>query len=147
MPVSSRLRRDRRGIVTIVFALTAPLLLGCAGLGVDVVFWYRDAARLQQIADRAALSAAAALAGGGPVEPEGVAAAVARADAEPDMTVSAGPPFSGPHVGNPLAVEVVMAAPQRRFFARLFLGGEGGLTRRAVALGQPKQLPAARLVE
>lgn len=132
----------------IVFALSAPLLLGCAGLGVDVVFWYRDVARMQQIADRAALSAAGVLAAGGkPKAAAAVAEAVATADADDGVVIAAAIPARGPHAGDALAIEVTLTTTQPRFFARLYLDGDSQLGARAVALAKPKAVPAARLVE
>ncbi len=145
---AGRLLADRRGVAVIVFALSAPLLLGCAGLGVDVVFWYRDVARMQQIADRAAISGSGLLAAGGtPAAAAAVASAVATADGEAGFNVAAGIPSAGPHAGDPLAIEVTLVTTQPRFFSRLFLDGDGALGARAVALAKPKAIPAARLVE
>lgn len=53
----SRLRRDRRGNFTILFALTVPLLVILVGMGVDFSIALSDKSRLDLAADAAALAA------------------------------------------------------------------------------------------
>jgi Flp pilus assembly protein TadG len=53
-----RVRRARRGTVSIIFALLAVPLLGTVGLAIDYGFWCQSYATLRMAADAAALSAA-----------------------------------------------------------------------------------------
>jgi hypothetical protein len=53
-----RLWRDRRGATAVLVAVTLPILLAFAGLGVDVGWWYTIKRQNQSSADAAALSAA-----------------------------------------------------------------------------------------
>ena len=53
-----RLRRDRSGATAVIVALSAPILLAMAGLGVDAGFWYTIKRQNQSAADAAAISAA-----------------------------------------------------------------------------------------
>jgi Flp pilus assembly protein TadG len=55
---------NRRGAVSVIFAAAAPVLLGFAALGVEVGLWYQVHAKLQAIADAAAISGARELAAG-----------------------------------------------------------------------------------
>jgi hypothetical protein len=49
-------RRDERGLVLVWMALILVVLLGMAGFGVDLGFWYLRSAKLQRAADAAALA-------------------------------------------------------------------------------------------
>lgn len=49
---------DRRGVVAIIVALCAPVLIGCVALAIDVSYWYGTKQILQNAADAAAMSAA-----------------------------------------------------------------------------------------
>jgi Flp pilus assembly protein TadG len=53
-----RLWRDRSGATAVIVALSAPILLAMAGLGVDAGFWYTIKRQNQSAADAAAISAA-----------------------------------------------------------------------------------------
>lgn len=56
--------RDRRGSVATIFALVAPALVGFTALGVEAGMWYTTKARLQEVADSAAMAADRELAAG-----------------------------------------------------------------------------------
>jgi Flp pilus assembly protein TadG len=53
-----RVRADRRGGVVLTVAIALPVLMGAAGLAVDLGQWYRERATLQVAADAAAIGAA-----------------------------------------------------------------------------------------
>ena len=60
------LRADRRGGVAIITALAAVVLIGFAGLAIDVASWQVTKRQMQGAADQAAIGAVVAyLAGGG----------------------------------------------------------------------------------
>jgi len=48
----------RRASVALIYGLSAPLLIGAAGLSVDVGYWYQTQTSLQSAADAAAMAAA-----------------------------------------------------------------------------------------
>jgi hypothetical protein len=52
------LRQDESGVVAVVTALALTVLLGSAGLAVDLGMWYRDSRLLQNASDAAAIAAA-----------------------------------------------------------------------------------------
>lgn len=56
-----RRRRAERGAVAVIVAIMFPVIVGVAGLSIDVGSWYETQAQLQNAADAAALAAAAYL--------------------------------------------------------------------------------------
>ncbi|WP_292261933.1 pilus assembly protein TadG-related protein, partial [Mesorhizobium sp.] len=50
--------RDAGGNVAIIFALTLPIVVGGAGLGVETSYWYYSSLKLQATADAAAYAGA-----------------------------------------------------------------------------------------
>lgn len=54
----SRLRRDNRGNILVIFGFALPLLIGALGLAVDGATWYETKRSLQNAADQAAVAAA-----------------------------------------------------------------------------------------
>lgn len=58
-----RRRREERGAMAVVIALLLPVIVGCAGLSIDVGSWYLTRAQLQNAADAAALAGAGDLPG------------------------------------------------------------------------------------
>eukprot|EP01030_Chromulinospumella_sphaerica_P021552 gene21552-21499_t len=59
-----RFRKDTRGNVAIMAALTVSLVTAGAGFGVEAGYWFYDTTRMQQAADAAAFAAAAELRSG-----------------------------------------------------------------------------------
>jgi Flp pilus assembly protein TadG len=57
-PIWVRFWRDRRGVVAIAVAVLLPVLIGFAGLGVEVGLWFAIQRQNQSAADAAAISAA-----------------------------------------------------------------------------------------
>src|SRR3954452_11366803 len=47
-----------RGNIAVIFALTLPIVVGGAGLGVETSYWYYSSLKLQAIADAAAYAGA-----------------------------------------------------------------------------------------
>src|SRR5262249_13050961 len=50
--------RDRAGSLSIMVAVSAPVLLGAMGLGTEVAYWYWHQRAMQNAADAAAIAAA-----------------------------------------------------------------------------------------
>lgn len=61
-------RRDDRGNIAVMSALTMPLLVGSIGFGVEVTTWYHNDLVLQQTADKAVYAAAIELRAGSSYE-------------------------------------------------------------------------------
>ena len=57
-PVMTRLARDERGVIIIMFALLLPIMIGFIGMGVEVAYWFQDRRDLQAAADAGALAGA-----------------------------------------------------------------------------------------
>ena len=117
------------GVSAIAFAITAPILIGMAGLGVEVGTWYVYHRRLQNAADVASIAAAVevAYATDGtqnkslassivPVEVARNGIPTAKLDT---LTVNV-PPTTGSHVGDNGAVEVLLSQKFARNFSSLF---------------------------
>lgn len=57
-PIWARFWRDRRGVVAVAVAILLPVLIGFAGLGIEVGMWFAIQRQNQSAADAAAISAA-----------------------------------------------------------------------------------------
>jgi len=134
--------RDRRGLTAITFALSLPAIVGAAGLGVEVGYWFLEERRLQTAADLAANAGAVALrsgANGSAVEDvvEREAEKNGFAPATGAITVNT-PPASGSHQTN-RAVEVLLESTVQRYFTSLFAEEPLTLRVRSVAAYENEQ--------
>lgn len=122
----------RRGNVAIVFALSLPLVVGGAALGVETTYWYYKRLAMQEAADSAAYAGALdKRSGGDDTEVAAVAKLTSSQNgfAEPKTTiqvVSAAANGGG-------AVEVVLTDKAERFFTGMFLAKDPTLLTRATA--------------
>jgi hypothetical protein len=114
---------DRQANTAIMFALTLPLIVGAAGLGVETGFWYLKKRELRTAADVAAFAGAVEKRGGGS---SGEIDVVSLNEATEHGFLSAtgtiavnDPPTSGSHQ-NGHSVEVILTMPAERFFSALF---------------------------
>jgi hypothetical protein len=120
--ICRRFARDSRGAVALIFAIVLPVLLGAAGLGIEVGSWLVYRRAVQGVADAAAVSAATAIAyKGNPVtEAETIAALNGYKSGVDGTTVTINyPPKSGSHAGNDSAVEVIITEPGSNWFSAL----------------------------
>ncbi|TIT00781.1 MAG: hypothetical protein E5W87_18150 [Mesorhizobium sp.] len=128
---------DTSGNVAIIFALSLPIVVGGAGLGVETSYWYYSSLKLQAVADAAAYAGALEKVSGSD-KPAIVSAATLSA-ASNGFAASTGiievftPPSSGPNVAKK-AVEVIVHQNLDRFFTSIFTQNEVGAQARAVAL-------------
>ncbi|RWB25375.1 MAG: hypothetical protein E5V25_05590 [Mesorhizobium sp.] len=143
-PISRRFVRCLRrrclgtsGNVAIIFALSLPIVVGGAGLGVETSYWYYSSLKLQAVADAAAYAGALEKVSGSD-KPAIVSAATLSATSN-GFAASTGtievftPPSSGPNVAKK-AVEVIVHQNLDRFFTSIFTQNEVGARARAVAL-------------
>jgi Flp pilus assembly protein TadG len=127
---------DRTGATAVVVGLASMIVLGFAGLGTEVGYWYFTHRDLQNSADSAAMSAVAALENiqGTPdathqtqatSEAEAAAASYGFVNTKNGVTVTVNiPPLHGAYTSTPNAVEVIISEPQQRFLtAALTLNG------------------------
>jgi len=86
---------DRRGASAVLTALAAMMLMGFAGLGIDVASWEVTQRQMQGAADQAAIGAVVAyLAGGGDSttsQAKGITASYGFTDGQNGVTVSVNP--------------------------------------------------------
>lgn len=130
---------DDLGSTAVVVALSMPLVIGGAGLGVETSYWYYKDLQLQAAADAAAYAGALEKRAGSK-SPAVVMAAtkVAAANGFASATGTAvlnSPPQSGTHKTSK-AVEVVLEENAARFFSSFFIQTPVVLRARAVAAFQ-----------
>ena len=129
---------DRSGSTVLLTAIAFPVLLGFAGLAVDVVSWYSEKRVVQASANAAAVAAALETFRG--ASRTGSAAA-ATSDAErngfdpaSDSIIVESPPSSGSFAGKAGAVAVTVRRRATVYFAQAFLRTPVEIAGRAVAL-------------
>jgi len=131
--------RDEAGVTAVVIGLSMTVLMGFAGLAVDMGIWYSDRRAAQGAADSAAYSGAIDLGAGDTAT--GVTAAAKAIAAQYGLVHGSGgvtvtvnqPPASGSHTTTTGAVEVIIQKTESRFFASFFLNS-AAVAARAVAV-------------
>jgi len=117
------------GSSAIAFAITAPILIGMAGLGVEVGTWYVYNRRLQNAADVASIAAAVEVAyATDGTKNQSLANSIVPVEVArngiPTATLTAWtanvPPKTGSHVGDSGAVEVILTQKYARSLSGLF---------------------------
>src|SRR5438445_2002993 len=132
-----RFSRDQSGSYVILSALLMPVLVGTAGLGTEVGWWYYKHKNMQSAADSGAVSAATAVTAGTDLaaEANAVTANYGYANSVNNVTIAVNqPPKTGNYTLNSQAVEVVVSQPQQRLLSALFGSDPVLITARAVAL-------------
>ncbi|WP_336618905.1 TadE/TadG family type IV pilus assembly protein [Mesorhizobium sp. WSM4962] len=127
--------RDTAGNVAVIFALTLPIVVGGAGLGVETSYWYYSSLKLQATADAAAYAGALEKVAGSSTAAITTAATQSATDnglANVTITVHT-PPTSGSHMTNK-AVEVILNQSLDRMFTAIFSESKVPERTRAVAL-------------
>ncbi|WP_292431485.1 pilus assembly protein TadG-related protein [Mesorhizobium sp.] len=118
-----------------IFALTLPVVVGGAGLGVETSYWYYSSLKLQATADAAAYAGALEKIQGSDTATITTAATQSAASnglGDGTITVHT-PPTSGPHTANK-AVEVILNQNLDRVFTSIFSESKVPEQARAVAL-------------
>jgi len=123
------------GNVAIIFALTLPVVVGGAGLGVETSYWYYSSLKLQSAADAAAYAGALEkIAGSDNPTITTAATQSATSNGLGDGTIVVNtPPASGPNTGKK-AVEVILNQNLDRMFTSIFTQSKVPEQARAVAL-------------
>jgi Flp pilus assembly protein TadG len=114
MRVLNKLLTNDAGNVLMIGAAAAPLLIGAAAMGIDVVQLSLSRSQLQRSADTASLAGAFALVQG---KPAGESVARALTLNNPALTVAStveNAPAAGPYAGDARAVRVLLSVPGRR---------------------------------
>ncbi|MDG4889579.1 pilus assembly protein TadG-related protein [Mesorhizobium sp. WSM4887] len=127
--------RDAGANVATIFALSLPIIVGAAGLGVETSYWYYEDLKLQAAADAAAYAGALEKIAGSDTATITAAAtqsAISNGLGTGTIVVHA-PPTSGPNAGKK-AVEVVLNQKLDRIFTSIFVQDQVAEQARAVAL-------------
>jgi hypothetical protein len=126
LTIGKTVRRFCRGAqanVAVVFALSLPLVIGGAGLGVETSYWYYKDLVLQAAADAAAYAGAIEKRSGSSNDVVTTVATASASDNGFDSSIGTivvhSPPTSGAFAGGQ-AVEVILTQPVERFFTRIF---------------------------
>lgn len=131
----SRLREGEGGNVAIIFAMTLPVVVGGAGLGVETSYWYYSSLKLQATADTAAYAGALEKIAGSDTPTIVTAASQSATDngLGTGTIVVNTPPASGPNTAKK-AVEVILSQNLDRMFTSIFTQTKVPQQARAVAL-------------
>jgi Putative Flp pilus-assembly TadE/G-like len=135
-----RFLTDRRGLTAVTFALSLPVIIGGAGLGVEVGYWMFEERRLQTAADLAANAGAVVLRSGAndnAVLSAATEEAIKNGYVPGTIAVNT-PPTTGPNRHN-RAVEVFLERDLERYFTGLFEEGPVKVRVRAVAAYENEQ--------
>jgi Flp pilus assembly protein TadG len=126
VPLFGCVAKSERGSIAIISAVSLPFLLGFGALAVDASLWVRAKNGVQGAADAAANSVGASAINGDSAahkqaEAQGVSASNGYQNGVNGVTVTMNhPPASGAYVGNALAYEVIVSAPQQLYLAKVF---------------------------
>jgi Flp pilus assembly protein TadG len=124
---------DRRGVVAIIMALMAPVVVGMAGLGAETGHWYLVKRQAQTAADAAAFAGALELA----ANSSSTVATAARKEADRNGFTHGSNPtvqVTNPYKGNSNAVEVIVTRDETRLFSAIYLSTASRIAARAVGL-------------
>ena len=125
--------KDRRGNVAVIAALAMPLIVGGAGLGVEVGYWRFDQLRLQQAADASAYAATVIKREGiGGIQGAATAAATANGLNSASDTLTVNMPSTATP-GDANSVEVVINRSEHPLFSGMFLSQTTVVKARATA--------------
>ncbi|WP_342725840.1 hypothetical protein AAFG07_02360 [Bradyrhizobium sp. B097] len=112
-----------------------PVLVGTAGLGTEVAWWFYKHKNMMSAADSAAVSAATAGTNFA-TEANAITTFYGYANGIGNVTVTVNqPPSTGSFTSSSQAVEVIITQPQARLMSALFGSGAVRVTARSVALG------------
>ena len=132
-----RLFTDNSGVVILITALVAPVVIGFVALGVETALWYTQRNSLQAAADAAAIAGAYELRRG---KDTNSIITIAREEAKrngyaftPESNAINVPPESGNYTDD-AAVEAILNATIELLFSTNFVEGLGQIEARAVAL-------------
>ncbi|MCA1491291.1 hypothetical protein I6F11_10180 [Ensifer sp. NBAIM29] len=132
-----RWRRDERGTVAVIAAISFPVLVGAMGLGAETGYWYLKHRKLQHAADVSAHAAAVRLrAGDGKPALEATAKLIAsQSGYSPTAGTLAIGPSSSPKAsaGTQDRLEVVLTETRPRLFSSIFSKEPITMKARAVA--------------
>src|SRR5690242_4175879 len=135
------LRASEGGSVIPMVAIAMPILIGFAGMALEMGSWFAIHERMQNAADSAALAAGRAYVANHSADLAAQASATASsysftAANGSTVTVNRGP-TSGAYAGDSSKIEVIIQQPQSRTFSAIFTGSTVPISARAVASINP----------
>ena len=121
--------------MVVMAALLAPIMLGMAGIAIDVGFAMHERGKAANAADAAAMAGAGVLLNGGAIDSARSAALIyARKNGYDSTHTTVNiPPTSGPHTGDSRYVEVKITSSKPTFFMRVLHINSTAVGVRAVA--------------
>ncbi len=132
-----KLFKNREGATAVIFALSAPVMVGFLGLGAEAGYWYFSYQNLQSAADLGAYTAAMELRSGASNYTASTQATVeaTRNGFEPEQgtLVINTPPTSGALAGRTDAAEVILTRSLPRLITGVVLPGNVEMSVRGVA--------------
>src|SRR6476620_8248080 len=136
-PARRPLRTSEGGSVIPMVAIAMPVLIGFAGMALEMGSWFAIHERMQNAADSAALAAGRAYVVNNSSDLTSQATATASSynfttSNGTTVTVNRGP-TSGAYAGNSSKIEVIIQQPQSRTFSAIFTGSTVMISARAVA--------------
>jgi hypothetical protein len=137
--LTGRFRKETRGAIAIMTALSLPVVVGFIGMGVEAGLWFHAKRDLQTAADSAAVAAAYEVARGYPdavmtQTGENAAANNGYDGSKNDAITINSPPLSGDFNGNNEAVQVIMTRNLSLLFTDIFMDGGVTISVQAVAI-------------
>jgi hypothetical protein len=126
--------------MAIVTGIAMLVILGFAGLALDLGAWQMAKSRMQGSADRAAAAAAKTLMSGGSLDTattraKAIAASSGFIHGAGSVTVAVySPPTTGANSANSTAAEVIISQPQPQWFSQFFVATAPTVQSRAVAM-------------
>lgn len=116
-----RLKSARAGTIAVMFALALPVVIGFAGLTIDVPFWYAQKTALQTATDAGAIKAARDLAANAATTPatlqsDALAAAIAASNGQFQLNTA---DFTVKQLVDKRQVEADAAVPAPKFFSAI----------------------------
>jgi hypothetical protein len=135
-----KIRKDESGSILAIVAICLPILMGFAGLAMDVGLLFRAKRNLQVVADSAAVAAAldylynnSASSAQSAALASAAANGIVPATGGPHIAVNT-PPSAGPNAGVAGFIEVIITDPSPTFFLGMISHSSSvGVTARAVA--------------
>lgn len=132
---------DEAGSYAVIFAVTAPVLVGLSGLGTEVGVWFFKQRDMQAAADSSAMSAATANANNISdlkIEAESVSSSNGYSNGVNGAQIIVNrPPASGAFTGEFTAIEVIVQQPQKRLMSLIYEKDAVLIRARAVAIPRP----------
>ena len=115
-----RFADDQSGSYVIIFSAADARLVGTAGLGTEVGYWYYKHKNMQSAADFGAVSAATA-GSNLTAEANSITSSYGYQNGVKNVNVAVNqPPTLGNYTSNPQAIEVIVSQPQQRMLSALF---------------------------